>query len=78
MKLTLNYPKSTALGFFQGAQEWVRNSHGKQAISDWATEDLLYTVLPSCVVVVVVGGGGGVNFCQVFSFTSVVWQWADR
>ena len=28
-KITLNYPKSAAMGFFQGTQEQVRNSRGK-------------------------------------------------
>ena len=32
-KLTLNFHKSAAMGFFQGTKERVRNSHGKQAIS---------------------------------------------
>ena len=32
-KITLNYPKSAANGFFLGTQERVRNSRGKQAIS---------------------------------------------
>ena len=32
-KITLNYPKSAAKGFFLGTQERVRNSNGKQAIS---------------------------------------------
>ena len=41
-KITLNYPKSTAIGFFPGTQERVRNSRGKQAISVRATEVLLY------------------------------------
>ena len=27
MKSTLNYPKSAAMGFFQGTQERVQNSH---------------------------------------------------
>ena len=40
-KITLDYPKSAAMGFFQGTQERVRNSHGKQAISVRATEGLL-------------------------------------
>ena len=30
-----------AMGFFQGTQEQVRNSHGKRAISVRATEGLL-------------------------------------
>ena len=30
---------------FQGTQEWVQNSHGKQAISVWAIEVLLYILL---------------------------------
>ena len=41
-KLTLNYPKSAAKGFFQGTQERVRNSRGKRAISVRATEVLLF------------------------------------
>ena len=42
-KITLNYPKSAAMGFlFQGTQERVRNSRGKRAISVRATEVLLY------------------------------------
>ena len=32
-KITLNYPKSAAMGFFLGTQERVRNSRGKRAIS---------------------------------------------
>ena len=43
-KITLNYPKSAAMRFFQGTQERVRNSHGKRAISVRATEVLLYTM----------------------------------
>ena len=39
-KITLMYPKFEAIGFFQGTQERVWNSHGKQAISVWAIEDL--------------------------------------
>ena len=42
-KNTLNYPNSASMGFFQGTEERVRNSHGKQAISVRATEVLLYT-----------------------------------
>ena len=42
MKNTLNYPKSAAMGFFQGTQELVRNSRGKRAISVRAIEVLLY------------------------------------
>ena len=41
-KNTLNHPKSAAMGFFHVAQEWVRNSCGKWAISVRATEVLLY------------------------------------
>ena len=44
-KNILNYPKSAAMGFFQGTQEQVRNSCGKQAISVQAIEVLLYFVL---------------------------------
>ena len=32
-KITLNYPKSATMGFFQGTEELVRNSCGKRAIS---------------------------------------------
>ena len=41
MKITLNYPKYAAIGFFQGTQERVRNRRGKRAISDGAPEGLL-------------------------------------
>ena len=41
-KITLNYFKSAAKGFFLGTQKRVRNSHGKRAISVRATEVLLY------------------------------------
>ena len=40
-KITLNYPKSAAMGFFLGTQERVRNSRGKQAISVGDNEVLL-------------------------------------
>ena len=39
-KITLNYPKSAAMGFFQGTQERVRNSRGRRAISVRVTEVL--------------------------------------
>ena len=48
-KNTLNHPKTAALEFFQGAQEWVPNSRGKQAISIRAIEVLLY--MSVCVFV---------------------------
>ena len=41
-KIILNYPKAAAMGFFQGTQERVRDSHGKRAISVRAIEVLLY------------------------------------
>ena len=41
-KIAIKYPKSAAMGFFQGTQKRVRNSHGKRAISVRATEVLLY------------------------------------
>ena len=44
-KNTIYHLKSVAIGFFQGTQERVRNSHGKQAISVRATDGLLYLVL---------------------------------
>ena len=40
-KITLNYPKSAAMGFFQWTQKRVRNSNGKLAVSVSATEVLL-------------------------------------
>ena len=40
-KITLSYPESAAMGFFQWTQERVRNSHGKRAISVRAIEVLL-------------------------------------
>ena len=40
-KITLNYSKSAAMGFFQRTQERVQNSRGKRAISVRATEVLL-------------------------------------
>ena len=43
MKTTLNNPTSAAMGLFEGIQERVRNSRGKQATSVRATEVLLYT-----------------------------------
>ena len=36
-EITQNYPKSAAMGFFQGTQAQVRNSRGKRAISVGAT-----------------------------------------
>ena len=41
-KISLNYPNSADMGFFQGTQERVRNSRGKGAISVRVTEVLLY------------------------------------
>ena len=32
-KITLNYPRPAAMGFFQGTKERVRNSRGKRDIS---------------------------------------------
>ena len=43
-KIALNCPNSAAMGFFQGTQARVQNSHGKRAISVRATEVLLYLV----------------------------------
>ena len=42
LKITINYPKSAAMGFFPGNQERVRNSRGKRAISVRAIDVLLY------------------------------------
>ena len=41
-KITLNYLKSAAVGFFQRTQKRVRNSRGRRAISVRATEVLLF------------------------------------
>ena len=41
-KITLNYPKSAVMGFFQETEERARNSHGYRAISVRAIEVLLY------------------------------------
>ena len=45
-KITLNYPKSAAVGIFQGYmnefETGVRNSRGRRASSVRATEVLLY------------------------------------
>ena len=40
-KIALNYPNSAAMGFFQGTQKRVQNSHGKRANSVRAIEVLL-------------------------------------
>ena len=47
-KNTLNYPKSAAMGIFQGTQERVRKSRGKRAISFRAIEVLLYCADSLC------------------------------
>ena len=41
-KITHNFPKSEAMGFFQGTEERVRNSHGKRAISVQVIEVVQY------------------------------------
>ena len=41
-KVTLNYPKSAAIRFFQETPERVGNSRGKRTINVRATEGLLY------------------------------------
>ena len=41
-KITPDYPKPAAMGFFLGTQERVRNNRGKRAISVRAAEVLLY------------------------------------
>ena len=47
-KITLNYSKSAALGFFHGTQEGVRNSRGKRGIRVRPIEVLLYIVYLVC------------------------------
>ena len=47
-KITLNYPKSAAMVFFQGTQERVRNSRGKRVISVRVTDGLLYFATFAC------------------------------
>ena len=54
-KITLNYPKSAAMQFFQGTQEQVRNNCGKRAINIRATEVLLYERINTSVSSSVVG-----------------------
>ena len=51
-KITLNYPKSAAMDFFQRTREPVRVSRGKRAFIVRATEVLLYLVEPLkfCVI----------------------------
>ena len=44
-KITRNYSKSAAMGFFPRAQERVRNSRGKRAISVRVTECHLFSSL---------------------------------
>ena len=41
IKITLNCPKTAAMGFFQGTQERVRNSHGNES-KVFELEVLLY------------------------------------
>ena len=40
-KISLYYPKTAAIGFFQGTQRRVWNSHGKGALSVRATGGLI-------------------------------------
>ena len=61
-KDTLNYPKSAAVGFFQGTQERVRNSRGRRAISVRATEVLLYL------------GQNIFKTLQMLTFISTLWR----
>ena len=44
-KITLNYPKSLAMGLFPRTQERNRNSRSKRTISVRTTKGLLYYVL---------------------------------
>ena len=44
-KITVYCPKSAAMGFFQGAQERVRNSRRKRAISVRAIAVIRYAVV---------------------------------
>ena len=44
-KITLEYPRTAAIGFFLGTQERVRNSRGKRAIIVRVTEVLVYMIL---------------------------------
>ena len=58
-KITLNHPKSAAMGFYQGTQVRARNSRGKRAIGVRATEGLLY----SRIFVVPVGNEPDLHYC---------------
>ena len=48
-KITLNYPKSAAMGF-QGTEERVLNRRGKRATSVRATEVLLYKIISNASI----------------------------
>ena len=67
-KVTLNYPKSAAMRFFQGTEERVRNRCVKRAISVRATERLLCCLedkeRASCFVVNLVTAN---NFAPLFN-----------
>ena len=52
-KITLNYPKSAARDFPQGTQEQVQNRGGKPAISDQATEALLYMYSNAILAIII-------------------------
>ena len=73
-KITLNYPKSLAMRFFERTQERVRNTHDKRAINVRATEGQLcyyfyyqhhlLLLLEMIIKIVVIGsevGGGGIS-----------------
>ena len=45
-KITLNYPKFAAMGFFPGTQERVRNSRGKRVISVFSPSLFLLWLWP--------------------------------
>ena len=47
-KDTLNCPKSSAMGFFQGTQERVRNGRGKRSISVRATNSYKIEMTRTC------------------------------
>ena len=68
-KITHNYPKYAAMGFFLETQEQVRNNSGKRAISVRPIEVLLYYFFSD------VGSVSG--FRQVFRlsvYATICWQ----
>ena len=77
-KNILKYPKSAAMGFFfQGTQEWVRNSCGTRAISVRAIEVLLYLYKLNSRDSSPIHGASAVKvFVLLFSFSIFSDRWS--